>query len=129
MITNVKHAVIPFIDQNRALKFYTEKLGFQVIVDAAFEGSPQRWIELKMPEGETCIVLFNNAEQSDTLGKFSNIVFTCKDVAATTAQLKAKNVEIVEDTVEEPWGTYSIFKDSEGNRFCSLPPKNVQENF
>jgi predicted enzyme related to lactoylglutathione lyase len=118
MITTVKHAVVPILDQNRALKFYTEKLGLKVVVDAEFEGFPQRWIELKTPEGDTCVVLYTNPEHQDMIGKFSNIVFTCKDVVSTTDQLKASGVEIVEGPVEAPWGIYSIFKDSEGNRFC-----------
>jgi predicted enzyme related to lactoylglutathione lyase len=118
MITHVKHTVVPIVDQDRALKFYTEKLGFKLVVDAPFEGCPMRWIELKTPEGDTCVVLFTNDEQKDMIGRFSNIVFTCQDVSKTTDQLKAKGVEIVEGPVEAPWGIYSIFKDSEGNRFC-----------
>ncbi len=118
MISHVKHAVVPIIDQDRALKFYTEKLGLKVAVDVLFDGCPQRWIELKTPEGETCVVLYTFDEHQDMIGKNSNIVFTCKDVAATTDQLKAKGVEIVEGPTERSWGMYSIFKDSEGNRFC-----------
>lgn len=118
MLTKVKHAVVPVEDQDRALAFYTEKLGFKVKVDASFEGSPQRWIELETPEGDTCVVLFTNEEQKPMIGKFSNIVFTCDDVVQTTEKLKKKGVEIVEGPKEEAWGIYSIFKDSEGNRFC-----------
>ena len=116
MITTIKHTTIPFQDQERALKFYTEKLGFKVAVDAAF--GDQRWIELKLPETDTCVVLFTSDDQKEMLGKFSNIVFSCKDVRATTEELQQKGVEIVKDPTEESWGTYSIFKDSEGNQFC-----------
>lgn len=116
MITTIKHTTIPFQNQDRALKFYTEKLGFKVAVDASF--GDQRWIELKLPESETCVVLFNNDDQKEMLGKFSNVVFSCKDVKTTTQQLKSKGVEIVKGPIEESWGTFSIFKDSEGNQFC-----------
>jgi predicted enzyme related to lactoylglutathione lyase len=116
MITTIKHTIIPIKDQERALKFYTEKLGFKVSVDMAF--GEQRWIELKLPETNTCIILFTMDDQKEMLGKFSNIVFSCKDVRATTEQLKSKDVDIVKDPTEEPWGIYSIFKDSEGNQFC-----------
>ena len=118
MITAVRHAVLPIHDQERALKFYTEKLGFKVTADILFEGCPQRWIELKIPEGETYIILYTFDEHKEMIGKNSNIVFTCKDVVSTTDQLKAKGVEIVEGPVERSWGKYSIFKDSEGNSFC-----------
>lgn len=33
MITHVKFISIPVADQDRALKFYTEKLGFKVATD------------------------------------------------------------------------------------------------
>ncbi|HNA61939.1 MAG TPA: VOC family protein [Rhabdochlamydiaceae bacterium] len=116
MITTIKHAVIPYADQERALKFYTEKLGFTVAVDVTF--GDQRWIELKLPESQTCVVLHTTNDQKEMLGKFSNVIFSCADVKETTEQLKAKGVEIVEGPVDQEWGTYSIFKDSEGNMFC-----------
>ena len=45
MIKAMKFASIPVKDQQRALEFYTRKLGFQVMTDQAM-GPGQRWIEL-----------------------------------------------------------------------------------
>jgi catechol 2,3-dioxygenase-like lactoylglutathione lyase family enzyme len=45
MIRGVKFATIPVTDQERALAFYTEKLGFRLITDQPFNET-QRWIEL-----------------------------------------------------------------------------------
>ena len=48
MIRGIKLATIPVRNQDSALKFYTEKLGFKVLTDQPFNGK-QRWIELGIP--------------------------------------------------------------------------------
>src|SRR5262249_35173695 len=45
MIRGVKFVSIPVTDQDRALKFYTETLGFRLVTDQPFSPE-QRWIEL-----------------------------------------------------------------------------------
>ena len=52
MIRQIKFVSIPVRDQNRALSFYTEKLGFTIITDQPFD-EKQRWIELRIPKAET----------------------------------------------------------------------------
>lgn len=51
------------------------------------------------------------------MGGFFNGSFACDDVEATYRQLKAKDVEFVKPPTKQPWGTYAIFKDWEGNQF------------
>ena len=46
MIKQIKFVSIPVADQNRALDFYTDKLGFTIITDQPFD-EKQRWIELR----------------------------------------------------------------------------------
>ena len=48
MIKAVKFVSIPVRDQEQALAFYTEKLGFQILTDQPFD-TKQRWIELRIP--------------------------------------------------------------------------------
>ena len=57
MIKQIKFVSIPSRDQNRALDFYTDKLGFTIITDQPFD-EKQRWIELRIPKAETRVVLF-----------------------------------------------------------------------
>ena len=61
MIKQIKFVSIPVADQNRALDFYTEKLGFTIITDQPFDDK-QRWIELRVPKAETRVVLFTTDE-------------------------------------------------------------------
>lgn len=116
MITCVKHVSIPVKDQDQALKFYTEKLGFEVLVDAPM--GPQRWIELKIPGADTEVVLFTPEGHEDRVGTFSNIIFKSDDIQKTYKDLKAKGVKFTKELTEEPWGTFALFQDPEGNTFC-----------
>ena len=115
MITHLKFAGIPCRDQDAALKFWTEKMGFRVTTDQPM--GDQRWIELAMHNATTGIVLFTPEGHEDRVGGFFNGSFACDDVRKAHADLKAKGVEFTGEPKEEPWGTYAIFKDSEGNSF------------
>ena len=115
MITHIKFVNVPVTDQNRALVFYTEKLGFTIITDQPFD-EKQRWIELRIPKAETRVVLFTPDGQQDCIGKFFNAVFACEDVEATHRELSGRGVEFVRPPFKEHWGSFAIFKDSEGNQ-------------
>ncbi len=116
MITNIKFVSIPVRDQNRALDFYTEKLGFTIITDQPFD-EKQRWIELRIPKAETRVVLYTMEGQEDRIGTFSPVVFACADVEKTYEELKARGVDFDGPPEKQPWGTFAKFKDSEGNQF------------
>lgn len=116
MIKAIKFASIPVRDQDRALEFYAQKLGFSIITDQPF-GDDQRWIELGIPGAETRVVLFTPKGQEERVGTFSNIVFASDSVEKTHKELVAKGVEFVQPPKKEPWGTFAIFKDAEGNQF------------
>ncbi len=113
----IKHVTIPVKNQDRALDFYTKKLGFEVFVDAAF-GEGQRWIELKLPGAETQVVLFTAEGQEDRIGTPSNIIFSCDDIEKKYQELKGRGVEFVQPPTQESWGTYALFKGVDGNLFC-----------
>jgi len=116
MIKQIKFVSIPVADQNRALDFYTEKLGFTIITDQPFD-EKQRWIELRVPKAETRVVLFTAEGDEKRVGTFMNMSYACDDIQETYNALKARGVEFEGAPQQQPWGTYAIFKDSEGNRF------------
>ena len=116
MIKQIKFISIPVADQNRALDFYTDKLGFTIITDQPFD-EKQRWLELRIPKAETRIVLFTPPGDEQRIGTFMNLSFACDDIDATYEQLRARGVEFEGPPEKQPWGTYAKFKDSEGNLF------------
>lgn len=115
MIKSVKFVTIPVRDQDRALEFYTGKLGFAVATDQAF--GPQRWIELKIPGADTRVVLFAIPGQEDRIGTFQGISFQADSVEKTYSELKARGVDFQQAPKKESWGTSAIFKDPDGNSF------------
>ena len=114
MIRKLKFVGIPVKDQDKALTFYTEKLGFQVLTDQPL--GEQRWIELKIPSAETCVVLFTPDGHEDRVGTFFNGSFECDDVHKTFKELLAKGVAFEGEPKKEPWGTFVTLKDPDGNR-------------
>jgi predicted enzyme related to lactoylglutathione lyase len=116
MITQLKFVGIPTADQERALRFYTGKLGFVVATDQPF-GEKQRWIELRIGHSPTRVVLFTPEGHESRIGSFFNGSFACDDVAATHRQLKERGVEFVKEPEKQPWGEFAIFKDPDGNQF------------
>jgi predicted enzyme related to lactoylglutathione lyase len=115
MIRKVKFISIPVRDQDRALEFYVETLGFTLITDQPM-GPGQRWIEVRPPRGESGVALFTPPGQEDRIGTFTGISLECDDVQKTYEELVARNVAFARPPQSEPWGTMAILKDSEGNQ-------------
>lgn len=116
MIRGISIASIPIRNQDAALKFYTEKLGFKVLTDQPFTPK-QRWIELLIPGAESRLALFTPEGHENRIGTFQPLTFWCDDVFATARILKAKGVEFAAEPKEEGWGTMAIFKDVDDNQF------------
>jgi catechol 2,3-dioxygenase-like lactoylglutathione lyase family enzyme len=116
MIRGIKFVSVPVSDQDRALQFFTGKLGFKVATDQPFNGK-QRWIELLIPGAETGLVLFTPPGHEDRIGGFQPLSFLSDDVFATAEAMKAKGVEFASDPRKESWGTSAIFKDPDGNQY------------
>jgi catechol 2,3-dioxygenase-like lactoylglutathione lyase family enzyme len=116
MIKGLKIVSIPVSDQDRALAFYTEKLGFKIHTDQPFNGK-QRWIELSIPGAQTSIALFTPEGHENRIGTFYPATFFCDDVQRTFDELAARGVEFLGPPRKEPWGHFAMFKDPDGNQF------------
>jgi predicted enzyme related to lactoylglutathione lyase len=116
MIRGIKFVGIPVKDQDAALKFYTEKLGFKVTTDQPLTET-QRWIELRVPGADTGLALFTPEGHESRIGDFQSISFWCEDVFATAKALKAKGVQFFQEPKQEEWGTSAIIQDTDENKF------------
>jgi uncharacterized glyoxalase superfamily protein PhnB len=119
-------------DQDEALAFYTQKLGFEVRADVTLpEMGAFRWLTVgPVGQEDVSIVLMaipgppvmdaETAEQVRTLmGKgFAGAVFlTTDDCRASYEELKARGVEFTEAPEERPYGIDAGFRDPSGNSF------------
>jgi predicted enzyme related to lactoylglutathione lyase len=114
MIRKIKFVGIPVRDQDRALDFYVNSLGFTLVTDQPM-GPGQRWIELRPPKGDAGIALFTPPGHEDRVGTFTGISMECDDVQKTYDELSTKGVEFAKPPKTESWGVMAILKDSEGN--------------
>ncbi|MDQ3118875.1 MAG: VOC family protein [Verrucomicrobiota bacterium] len=51
--------------------------------------------------------------------------FACDDIDQTYEELKKRGVEFDGPPEKQPWGTYAMFTDSEGNRFVLSQDKGL----
>src|SRR5438270_500422 len=123
MIRRLSHTTVYVLDQDEALKFYRDKLGFEVRTDATMDGG-FRWLTvgpktqpdlelvlMKVVEGPMC-----DAATAATLrqlvqkGTFGIGVFETDDCRATYAELQAKGVEFVQPPEERFYGIEALGK-------------------
>jgi catechol 2,3-dioxygenase-like lactoylglutathione lyase family enzyme len=135
MISRMSHATIFVLNQQEALEFYTQKLGFEVRMDATMEGG-FRWLTVgtkEQPDLE--IILFEvkpgpmmddvAAKQFRSLieqGKMGAGVFQTKDCRKTYEELKANGVQFLSPPQERFYGVEAIMKDNSGNWFSMTQP-------
>src|SRR4029078_13448961 len=118
-------------DQDEALAFYTDKLGWEVRADVTIaEMGDFRWLPLRPPRQDFSVVLMavpgqpvmepeTREQVLDLAAKgFAGTVFLSTDgVHSDYEPLHARGVEFSEQTEERPYGIDSGFHDPSGNSF------------
>lgn len=122
MISKIGQVMVYVRDQEAAVMFWTEKMGFTVLGDKENEG--MRWIEIAPSEDAgTSIVLHdkNLLEQMDTGLNLEapSLLFYANDFEQFRNGLAEKGVT-VGDIVEMPTGRTFNFADAEDNYFAVL---------
>lgn len=127
MITNVTHLTLYVNDQDKALAFYKDTLGFKVHTDAQY--GPMRWLTLSPVENkhfEISLMLASTPEERALVGKQgAQKPFFCvstDDCKATVKTLKEAGVTFLQDAKEEQWGTSATFVDLYGNIIYMVQP-------
>ena len=116
MITKAKTVGVYVSDQDRALGFYVNALGFEKRRDDPM-GSEAGWIEVAPAGAETVLVLYTPPGLEDRIGTFGGVIFECDDIRSTYEELRDRGVEFTEEPSEQLWGIWAQFKDVDGNEF------------
>ena len=135
MIQKMSHATIFVNNQNDALEFYRDKLGFRVHTDAMV-GPDFRWLTMctnDQPDFE--IILMEPKAgmlmEEESAGQVRSLlakgvlgagVFNTDDCRATYEQMKAKGVQFKSEPAERPYGIEAVFCDNSGNWFSLTQP-------
>jgi predicted enzyme related to lactoylglutathione lyase len=113
MITHLHSAGIPVKDQDAALAFYVDTLGWEKRNDA--DMGTMRFLTVA-PKGAQTELSLVQATEGDTV--ISAITLIADDVQATHDELAAKGVQINMPVTDMPWGARGMeFQDPDGNRF------------
>ncbi|WP_243556491.1 VOC family protein [Priestia megaterium] len=127
MITKVGQIMVYVNDQDQAVKFWTDKMGFQVISQQGNEQG-MKWIELApAANAETTIILHNKqliAKMQPELNVGTpSLMFFTENVDELYRDLTAKGVTVGE-IVSMPSGKVFNFSDSEDNYFAVMENAN-----
>lgn len=118
-LQNVSVVPVYVSDQDQAIDFFVNKLGFTKSEDAQF-GEGQRWVQVTTPQGPTTIAILKAGEYgmpSNTLGQHTGICFYAEDVRATVEELRSKGVQITDGPSSQGWGVQAQFADPDGNGY------------
>jgi predicted enzyme related to lactoylglutathione lyase len=124
-------------DQDEALAFYTDKLGWEVRDDVTLPEIPDfRWLTVAPPEQNdvaVCLMevpgppVFEESTRKAILelmgrGASGGLFLTTDDCRAAYEELKARGVEFSEEPSERPYGVDAGFHDASGNAFRLVQP-------
>ena len=91
-ITKVGTVMVPVADQDEAIAFYTEALGFSLLADVPF-GEGERWVEVAPPGGGAALALVPPRGDYQT-GRLTGIALESADPRSDHAELQAKGVDV-----------------------------------
>lgn len=125
---SVRLSIVPIqvSDQQAALKWYTENLGMEKVMDDPM-GPDLRWITVKLPQDEVQFVLANfGAFDPDGAqpGSSNGYVLWTDDINETYEDWTAKGVDFSEPPTEQFWGTQALFHDPDGNGWVLVQRPN-----
>ncbi|MFN2594091.1 MAG: VOC family protein [Actinomycetota bacterium] len=116
-VSQLGRVMVPVSDQDKAIDWYKDKLGFVVAADVAY-GEGDRWVEVSPPEGNANVALVPPMGGGEwAVGRMTGIAFESTDLDADYEELKSKGVEC-----EDPMGgdetvpRMFFFKDGDGNQ-------------
>jgi catechol 2,3-dioxygenase-like lactoylglutathione lyase family enzyme len=111
-ISHVQVLSLPVTDQDRALRFYSDVLGFDVVHDVAMPVG--RWLQVRPPGAETSVTLVTWFDSMPP-GTLRGLVLECDDLDRDVAELGRRGVTFDDGIRKEPWGRYATFADPDGN--------------
>jgi len=116
-ITQIATVIVPVSDQDKALEFYCDKLGFEKRADIPF-GRGDRWVEVAPADTATTLALVPPRE-GEQVGVQTRVSFSTSDIDADHADLRARGVDVDPEVMRmgDPVPPMFFFRDQDGNSF------------
>lgn len=135
MSDGVQVAGIYVHDQDEALQFYVEKLGFEVHTDVSNGG--YRWLTVRHPDQPTFqLGLFRpqapivddatagTLNQAVAKGAMPPLVLVVEDCRASYDAMRARGVEFIQEPIERYGNVDASFRDPSGNGWKMLQSRS-----
>jgi catechol 2,3-dioxygenase-like lactoylglutathione lyase family enzyme len=120
VIEGVAKLVVKVEDLDRALRFWTDAMAFELVQDTPY--GEERWLEVRTPDRNAILVHALRQGEPPTAPDSlptSHIFFYCDSLQRTYEDLSARGVEFPQPPVEQSFGWWSMFQDQEGNRLAA----------
>lgn len=115
-LTHVGRVLVPVADQDAAIAFYTDKLGFTLVADMPF-GDGERWVEVAPPGGGATLALVPGTAHYPT-GRMTGVALGSSDPRGDHAALRGSGVD-VDDALMGGDGEVPLlffFRDADANQ-------------
>jgi catechol 2,3-dioxygenase-like lactoylglutathione lyase family enzyme len=115
-INKIGTVVIPVSDQDRAIAFYVETLGFEKRTDVPF-GNGYRWVEVAPGDAVTTIAIVPPPPGKPAGSVETGIALHTDDIDTDHADLKARGVDVDPEIsrMGDPVPPMFWFRDPDGN--------------
>ena len=116
-ISQIGTVIVPVSDQDRAIEFFVQKLGFEKRSDTPF-GNGDRWVEVAPPGASTTIAIVPPRE-GDPVGVETRVGWATDDADASHASMLAQGVDVDAEVMRmgDPVPPMYFFRDPDGNKF------------
>jgi catechol 2,3-dioxygenase-like lactoylglutathione lyase family enzyme len=106
---------VPVSDVDRAIAFYTEKIGFDLDHDHQVN-EHLRFVQLT-PPGSACSIAVGTGLTEMAPGSIKGLQMVVPDAQAAREELLGRGAEVSEVDVQ-PWGSFVYFSDPDGNTWA-----------
>lgn len=131
---NIAHIALVVKDYDEAIRFYTEKLDFELLEDTTL--SPEkRWVLVAPPGAKECCLLLAraaNERQTASIGNQTGgrvfLFLHTDDFWRDYHKMLDRQINFVRPPAEEEYGTVAVFEDLYGNLWDLIQPNGSKFN-
>jgi predicted enzyme related to lactoylglutathione lyase len=104
---------VPVSDQAAAKRFYTEQLGFELLVEAEF-GDELRWIQVGPAGSQASLTLVTWFDEMPP-GSLRGLVIETDDLDGDHRAMTERGVRFLGPPAQQPGGVFATLVDPDGN--------------